>query len=108
MVDGDPDKYMIVKTALSLKDVNNFLCTPNIRTEVEIHASKTFLFAFGVSLATLFETAVTTKMHRMIRHVHFHVILLGSFRRVSFQENEMEHEEFKFILNTTNKHLDYL
>lgn len=56
-------------------------------------------------MSRLFNTDVTTKLHRLILHIDLHLILLGCLRRGSSEEIEMAHKEFKSVYQNTNKRL---
>lgn len=64
------------------------------------------MFDFGVSFCDLFKVDVSTELHRLMRHVHNHLIHLGCLRRGSSDENEVEHKELKCLYSGINKHID--
>lgn len=64
------------------------------------------MFRFGVQIKELFKFNVTTKMIRLMLHVHHHLVHLCFICRVSSEENEMVHKEFIILYNATNKHVN--
>lgn len=46
------------------------------------------------------------KLHRLMRHVHHHLVHLECLRRGSSEVNQMAHKEFKYLYNGRNKHTD--
>lgn len=61
------------------------------------------LFDLCVSISTHFNIAVTTKLHRLMRHVDRHIGLLSCLRRGSSDDIEMAHKEFKSVYDSAKK-----
>lgn len=81
LIYGAPVDDDLVQLALSLDAVNNCLCTPSLQAEEDIQKWHNYLFSFRVSFTTLFAVDVTTKLHRLIRHVEYHPVFLGCLRQ---------------------------
>lgn len=103
-----PDNDDIVQLALHLDVVNNFLCGQKQMTDDYIKNLQDFRFAFGCKFTSVIAVDVSTKLHRLMRHVHSHLIHLGCLRRGSSEKNEMAHKDFKSLYNRTNRHIDEL
>lgn len=98
LLDTTPDEDPLVQSALSLSVVNDIMCHSTFQTEKTIKQCQDFFFCFGASISKLLHEVVTTKLHRLMRHIVRHLILLVCLRRGSSDENEMHHEQFKRIL----------
>lgn len=108
LTDDLPDDDNLVRAAVELDVVNNLICTPGFYTASAISTWQTYMFKFGASISLLFHIDVTTKLHRLMRHVDRHLVLLGCLRRGSSEENEMAHKQFKTVYSQTNKRPDTL
>lgn len=103
-----PDDYPLIKCAFTLNVVNKLLCDSYEWTEEEIKRWQLYLFNFGAQISDLFQVEVNAKMHRVMRHVHHHLVHIGCIRRGSSEENEMAHKQFKSVYKGTNKHMDFI
>lgn len=101
-----PDDDKILQLALHLDVVNNFLCDVRYRTADEIRVWQDYLFSFGVLFTSVTAVDVSTKLHRVMRHVDSHLLQHVCLRRGSSEDNEMAHKEFKSLYTATNQHLD--
>lgn len=109
--DKDPDEDDVLQCALQLDRVNQFLCGTNeinVRhlTLQDINDWQDFLFQFGRQMSTTFDMDVTTKMHRVMRHVKHQLVMHGCIKRSSTEENEHQNKKHKKAYRLTNKHLD--
>lgn len=109
--DKNPDEDDLLQCALNLDKVNQFLCSANnisVRhlTIAKINEWQEFIFDFGRQMSMTFDKDVTTKLHRLMRHVKDQLSMHGCIRRSSTEENEHEHIKHKKAYRLTNKHLD--
>lgn len=91
--------------ALTLDSINHFLCNSAHRKYSEIIRWQDYLFTFCTTFAASFNTDVTTKVHRLRRHVDNQLIDLSIYRSF-FKENESLHKSFKTTCSITNHQLD--
>lgn len=59
-------------------------------------------------MASTFKVDVTTKLHRIMRHVKNQLTSHGCTRRCSTEENELENKKFKPAYNKTNRHMEII
>lgn len=103
VTDSVPENEYLVQASMQLDFINNFLCSSVLRTADIISQSQLYLFKFGVSLPRFFSADITTKLHRLMRHVERHLVLLGCLRRGCSEENVIEGKAFKAVYCLTNK-----
>lgn len=101
-----PDSGHLLFCVLKLDIVNSFLCVSVHRTEDSIIEWQNYLFSFGKYMASLFGVDITTKLHRIMRHVRDHIIMLGCINRGSAEDNEIMHKVFKNGYSDKNKHIE--
>lgn len=65
-----------------------------------------YMFRFVVEMSQLFQVDISTKRHRLMRHVEHDLIHMGCLQRRSSEKNEMVHKAFKVLYNSTNKFVD--
>lgn len=56
------------------------------------------LLGFSVAMKSIFNVNVTTKMHRLMRHIDQYLFFLGCIRHRSSEENEMVHKYSKLFM----------
>lgn len=59
-------------------------------------------------MARNFNLHITTKLHRLMRHVCNHFLFLGCLRRGSSEANEKLNKRVKENFNNTNKHIAHI
>lgn len=97
LADKNPDYYVIFQCSLRSEVANKMHCANNRFTNAAMDMWQRKCFAFGVLMCTLFYVYVSTELHRLMRHIYYHLCHLGCLRRGSSEENEMHHKEFKSI-----------
>lgn len=101
-----PEVDPLIQCALTFDVVNHLLCSI---CEWKLHYIELwhlYLFRFGVQVSDMFKVYITTKMKRLMRHVHNHLFHLRFIRRGSSEENEIAHKQFKIMYNVTKKQPD--
>lgn len=108
MSDKCPDEDNLLHCAFMLDKVNKLLCDPISMNEKQLDSLQSTLFDFGSTFAAVFRVDISTKLHRLMRHVKHHIVHLGCLRRCSSEENEESYKQFKSIVENTNRHMHYL
>lgn len=101
LLDFTPNDYDMLQVALTLKDVNNSLCSFHLHTVTEIDKSQHFLFKFGLETPTFFKFDFTTSLSRLLPNVDRKLVRLGFLRRGVSEDNDMSSKEFQSIYNNT-------
>lgn len=78
LADFIPDPDPLLQCALRLDVVNDVLCTPSAWILSEINAWQRYVLEFSIWMAEVFNVHVSTKLHRLMRHVDHHLIHLGA------------------------------
>lgn len=104
-----PDDDPLVQVALRLADVHTNLLGLNEpvqnvnRTDNWILEIQRSCFQLGVDMVNLFYTNVTTKMHRFMRHLDFHLMSFGMLRWGANDDNESKHKSVKTAYRVPNR-----
>lgn len=73
------------------------LVTNNAFPVSDIEEWQRHIFKFGVLFCSVFNPDVSTKLQSLVSHSEHHLIHLGWLRRGSYEENEMQHKQFKAL-----------
>lgn len=106
VTDHLPDSNPLLRCALKLYAVNKLLFNTASLDEDTISHWKGVLFEFGRSLAQTFNVDVSTKMHRLVSHIHHKQTFLGCIYRSSSEENETLHKTFKAGYTSKNRQIN--
>lgn len=106
LADTNNDDDIILQWSLSLEVVNDNVYNRNRLRKHDIGKCQRHFFDFGVLISTVFNVDLTTKLHRLMRHIDSQLLKLGCLRHGSSEEKEMKHKTFKYLYNNSNQNLE--
>lgn len=105
VTDKTPDTDPIIQSSLQLDVVYHFLCDYNGLSTSAIDVWQQLLFRFGAQLVDKLKLDVSTKLHRLMRHLHHQLIDYGCVFRASSKGNESLNKLFKVAYAHNKLHI---
>ena len=109
-----PDEDSLLQCALALSEKHQQLRGVNMgyksqkRSIEEVERLRQSCFEVGYLAVTSLSIPISTKIHRLMRHIGDQIIQFGSLRHGETDENETMHKTTKSVYAATNKKLSLM